>query len=342
MEREITLTEMLAAREARASRQRELLEEYRRPLISFTLNIAGPEKNGPVLRRAFREGLARLETALSAAGLPCIHKEELDWHTGCEALWVVSGQGKMIKELCARIEDEDALGRLFDLDVLEPDGKRWDREALGLPTRRCLICGRPGKSCASRRLHPLEEIQRKTRAILRDHFAAQDQQYLAAQAARALMYEVCATPKPGLVDRHNNGSHRDMDIFTFLDSTISLLPYFRQAVEIGQKTAGENPAATFSRLQEAGIRAEQEMLRATGGVNTHKGAIFSLGCLLGAAGRLWTPAGICREPERLLKGCRIMAGPVTDKFFPVSRGRLPTPPESVSIWKQACGGCGVK
>ena len=60
--------EMLEAREVRAGRQRELLERYARPVVSFTLNLAGPVKNGPVIRRAFREGLLRLEDALAARG----------------------------------------------------------------------------------------------------------------------------------------------------------------------------------------------------------------------------------------------------------------------------------
>ena len=55
MDREVTLMEMLEAREVLAGRQRELLERYARPVVSFTLNIAGPVKNGPVIRRAFRE-----------------------------------------------------------------------------------------------------------------------------------------------------------------------------------------------------------------------------------------------------------------------------------------------
>ena len=69
MDREVTLMEMLEAREVRAGRQRELLERYARPVVSFTLNIAGPVKNDPVIRRAFREGLLRLEDALAARGL---------------------------------------------------------------------------------------------------------------------------------------------------------------------------------------------------------------------------------------------------------------------------------
>lgn len=315
MEREVTLMEMLEAREARASRQRELLEQYACPVVSFTLNIAGPVKNGPVLRRAFREGLARLEDALAAHGLHPLHQEEVDRPTGCEALWAVSGPGRAIKALCAQIEDRDALGRLFDLDVLEPGTGKWDREALGLPPRPCLVCGKAGKGCASRRLHPVAEIQAKTRAILRDFFARKDREFLAAQGARALMYEVCTTPKPGLVDRHNNGSHRDMDVFTFLDSTAALLPYLNQAAAIGQETAHRPPEETFQRLREAGLEAERAMFQATHGVNTHKGAIFSMGCLLGASGRLWTPEGPCRNPERLLAECARMSAPAAEAFF---------------------------
>ncbi len=315
MEQEVTLMEMLEAREARARRQRELLDSLSCPVVSFTMNIPGPVKNGPVIRRAFQEGLLRLDAALDAPGLGVVSREEIDLPTGCEALWAVRGPGRQIKELCAAIEDRDPLGRLFDLDVLDPERGGWSREDLGLSPRRCLVCGREGKGCASRRLHSVEELQEKTREILTGFFARQDREALAGQAARALMYEVCTTPKPGLVDRHNNGSHRDMDLFTFLDSTAALLPYWHQAVSIGQETAGLLPEETFARLREAGLAAERAMFRATGGVNTHKGAVFSLGCVLGAAGRLWTPEGPCRDAARLLAECALMSASAAEEAF---------------------------
>jgi len=104
---------------------------------------------------------------------------------------------------------------------------------------------------------------------------------LAGLAVRALVTEVCTTPKPGLVDRANCGAHGDMDIFTFIDSAIALYPYFRNVTTLSLEHSGtlDNLLAT---LQPIGIQAEHEMFHATNGVNTHKGAIFSLGVICAA------------------------------------------------------------
>lgn len=319
MEHAVTLMEMLGAREARAMRQQQLLEEYHLPVISFCLNIAGPVKNSPVLRRAFREGLERLACALLAGRLEVVHREEVDQPTGCEALWVVRGDGRGVKELCVELEDRDALGRLFDLDVLDPASGKWDRTQLGQPPRKCLVCGKEGKGCASRRLHTVEELQSATRTILKNYFGAKDQQTLGALAAKALLYEVCTTPKPGLVDRSNNGSHRDMDVFTFLDSTAALLPYFEEAVRLGMETRNLPPQETFRRLRQAGAAGERAMFRATGGVNTHKGAVFTLGTVCAAAGRLWTAEGFSKDLDAALALCGEMSTQAVQKDFEAIR-----------------------
>ena len=315
MEREVTLSEMLDAREARVFRQKALMEQYSLPVISFSLNIAGPVKNGPVIRRAFREGMSRLVDALQTARLDAVYQEEIDQVTGCEALLAVRGEARDIKRLCVELEDEDALGRLFDMDVLDPEGSKLDREGFGHPPRPCLVCGKAGKGCASRRLHSVGELQRATRTIFRDFFAQRDRDAIAGQAVRALLYEVCTTPKPGLVDRANNGSHRDMDVFTFVDSTAALLPYFRSAASIGQETAERPPGETFLRLRRAGLEAERAMLAATGGINTHKGAIFSLGTVCAAAGRLWTPESPWPSAEAILDECAAVSKEAVEADF---------------------------
>jgi len=99
----------------------------------------------------------------------------------------------------------------------------------------------------------------------------------------ALLSEVSASPKPGLVDRQSNGAHKDMDFITFTDSILAISPYFSRFAEAGS-SLGPIDDRALSRLRPLGIECEKAMFRATGGVNTHKGAIFSLGLLSAAAG----------------------------------------------------------
>lgn len=71
-----------------------------------------------------------------------------------------------IKKFTTDIEDATPLGRLFDMDVLRPDGTKVDRKELSLFGRCCLICGGPAKVCSSRRIHTVAELQAKTTEIL--------------------------------------------------------------------------------------------------------------------------------------------------------------------------------
>lgn len=260
---------MLLARDRRASRQAALLSRYGRPVISFTMNIAGPVKDSPLIRYAFRSGLRHLEA------LPCAQlcREVIFEPTGPEALLVYETQdARLLKAFCIRLESEGEAGRLFDLDVLDANGEKLSRET----GRTCLVCGGPVSVCSRSRAHGLEAITARTRAIL-EAFAAET---LGEMAENALLAEVHFTPKPGLVDEANNGAHRDMDVPLFERSAHALRPCFEEFVRLGIQ--GASPAA----LQQAGVRAEQAMFAATGGVNTHKGAIYSGALLLHAAGRL--------------------------------------------------------
>lgn len=107
---------------------------------------------------------------------------------------------------------------------------------------------------------------------------------IGAKAYMALLEEVYTTPKPGLVDLYSCGAHTDMDVYTFEKSALALAPYFAIMAELGLSYCG-NPEELFLRIREVGINAEQAMYRATEGVNTHKGIIFSVGIFCAAAGR---------------------------------------------------------
>ncbi len=295
---EISLHQMLLARERRAMRQRELLSQFHRPLICFTMNIPGPVKNTPVIERGFCLGLFRLEAQLRGSGIPILFHTHTCGDAGCEGYYVVDAAGNAVKALCMEIEQADPLGRLFDLDVLEADGKKLDR-----PTpRKCLLCGKPAQVCGRSRAHTVPELQDRVQQILTEALNLDDRRRISQTALKSLLYEVAVTPKPGLVDRENTGSHRDMDIFTFLGSASVLGSYFEQCAAVGQECA--DLSAVLPRLRYPGKLAEAAMYRETGGVNTHKGAIFSLGLLCAAAARLPPEE---RTPGDILALCAEMA-----------------------------------
>jgi triphosphoribosyl-dephospho-CoA synthase len=104
-------------------------------------------------------------------------------------------------------------------------------------------------------------------------------QYCARLAIGSLHAELLLYPKPGLVSPVDNGSHTDMSAATFMLSLFSLRHYFAAITSAGAAGA---PLAALRRL---GIAAEVRMLAATGGVNTHRGAIFSIGLLCAAYGK---------------------------------------------------------
>lgn len=102
---------------------------------------------------------------------------------------------------------------------------------------------------------------------------------IAHLATQALQAELDTTPKPGLVDKDNNGAHRDMDYALMQRSIDTLHPYFVKLALLGCADA----LPTHTSIRDVGIEAEKAMLSATNGVNTHKGALFSMGLAVVAA-----------------------------------------------------------
>ena len=287
--RKVEVVDMLRARDARAERQDRLLKKHAAPLISFTMNIAGEIKLDAWIERAFHEGAKRIEKQLSWHEAPVLESICTIEFTGCEQIWAVRGDARQLKAWMQAIEEADALGRLFDIDVIDADGMRLERST----ARRCLICDRPAKVCGRNRSHPAQELYLRAGGIIREHFSGERAKTIALCAQRALLHEALCAPKPGLVDRENRGAHLDMDIFSFAASAAALRDYFEACARSGMN------GATLENLRFIGRAAEEDMLRATGGVNTHKGAIFSLGILCCAAamdGDIWENAARIAAP----------------------------------------------
>ena len=166
--------------------------------------------------------------------------------------------------------------------------------------------------CGRSRRHTVEQLQRETVRRLTACLFSRYAEALEQATLRAVLYEVSVTPKPGLVDRNNTGAHRDMDFFSFLDSAVAIAPFFRQLFTLGWN-AEEEGNRLYREIRCLGQAAEDAMYRATGGVNTHKGLIFSMGLLSVAAGQYaakhlaegWsipTAEQLCRVEQELAQG----------------------------------------
>lgn len=116
--------------------------------------------------------------------------------------------------------------------------------------------------------------------------------FIASLAQRAILYEVSTTPKPGLVDRWDSGSHNDMDFFTFMASSSALYKGLYDCVLEGYSFEEYDETKLLSNIRKPGIHCEKSMFQATNGVNTHKGIIFSMGILCAAVGRLYRQNGL--------------------------------------------------
>ncbi|NLS37975.1 triphosphoribosyl-dephospho-CoA synthase CitG [Fructobacillus tropaeoli] len=290
----VTLDQVLTNREWRSAVQQQLEADFPdQVVVAVKLNIAGPIKNSPKIQQIFSAGWQVIKQAVvsDSAAIKKVHVDE-QRITGPEAFLVLDGQLKKWKRELLRFEEDFALGRLFDCDVMADSAKGYQlsRRDLGLPPRRCLVCDEDAKVCAKEGRHSLSAVQTASNQLYRDYFVtdltlpAWSRDFVVDAAVAACLQEVVLAPKPGLVDPISAGAHHDMTVMTFVDSAVALRPYFEKAFELGQGFSQAEATDLLAALRPEGVKAEQAMYLATDGVNTHKGAIFTLGILIAAYG----------------------------------------------------------
>lgn len=162
----VSLMDMLNAREMRCRVQQQLLLTHQKPLICLTLNIPGPVKVLPGVPEAFETGCRRIEAILQERQIPLLHSMAIREKTGYEAFYCVDTSPETAKSLMISLEDQDRLGRLFDIDVLNTDGVKISREELGFPSRTCLLCDEPAHVCSRSRRHSVPELVAEINRIL--------------------------------------------------------------------------------------------------------------------------------------------------------------------------------
>jgi triphosphoribosyl-dephospho-CoA synthase len=138
-------------------------------------------------------------------------------------------------------------------------------------------------------------------------------------AVRALVEEADLTPKPALVDRRGGGAHDDMDLGMLFSSAYALHPIFR---DLATRAYGCAPSRQLREdLAAIGRRGEATMFAVTGGVNTHRGAIWALGLLTAAA--VMAPSDAPPADVAALAG-RVAAFPDHGASTEISHGSLVT------------------
>lgn len=289
----VSIVEMMDAREYRQRLQSQLLKDNNGTLISFTLNIPGAVKTSPEYQWAFREGISRITDQIDSQHHRISSQLIRSPKTGYEFYGIVYEKKDRVKSWMCAIEENDSLGRLFDIDVLGPGMEKAERTGIGRPARKCLICGQDAKLCARSRAHSVERMVQEIDRIILNAKVEKALQ-------KALLGEVYTTPKPGLVDRHDNGAHKDMTVETFEKSTAAIVPWLVDMFDIGhcwERTEQE----LFQAIRQVGKQAERAMFIATDGVNTHKGAVFSIGILAAAAGYCYSKTSDSFDAEHILE-----------------------------------------
>ncbi len=162
----VDLPSMLARREARSLEQLAFLHAHHSPLISFSMNIPGPIKTNPSIRKAFELGRNLLLSQLKHAGAIILQSSEIHQDTGDELLLAVANiQPQTLKAIAVEIEDASPIGRLYDIDIIDTQGRKLSRQRF----RKCLICDKQAQDCARSRSHSVKEMQDAIDTLLKEN-----------------------------------------------------------------------------------------------------------------------------------------------------------------------------
>ena len=158
----VGIDEVLNCREKRVAIQNEMIRKYKKPVISFTMNIPGPIKTNNEIKKAFDIGKNLILEKLKENNITILEIQELNENTGNELFISVNSLAKKIKNITVSIEEASELGRLFDMDVIDINFEKLSRESF----RKCLICEEQAQECGRSRKHSVEELQNKVEKIL--------------------------------------------------------------------------------------------------------------------------------------------------------------------------------
>ncbi len=274
---------ILENREQRFS-LRENIANRQMTSVSLNFNIPGYPKNSEKIQQAFLFAIKDLRRFLMANRITLIPQEEYVLNSqDCGSFFIhairYTYTNQEAKQILETFEITHPLGRLLDVDLFTPEAQHISSGK----RKKCLLCNQTAYECAQQQNHTLKDYQTFIQQQVEDYLLQKQKkhiiQHITEYAGRALLYEVAVENKPGLICPNSNGSHSDMDFFTFLNSSASLSAYWYDIAMLGYRFANHDKELlhAITPLRMLGLEAEANMLKATNQVNTHKGSVFLLG-----------------------------------------------------------------
>lgn len=279
------LDEFLDAREKRVEKQKELIAQYKSSLISMRCNYPGEEKNS-FISNSIVEAIYKEIVDIFQNKILNVHKiESLE---GKSYLLNIKMDSLELKKIVMEVEENHILGRCVDIDVFSEKGTPISRKYFGLEKRKCYICNEMAFVCSRKKTHTLKELEKEIEKKYSFYLKMSKKnekisEILGDLALKAMILEVSAAPSFGLVSPLTSGSHKDMDYYTFLESSFTIKPYLKKMANFGYSSFPLE--LIFKKIRKVGIEAEKKMFLATKDINTHKGMIFLMGIAVTAAAK---------------------------------------------------------
>lgn len=164
----LAMNRMLEAKEKRYYKIKALTEKYEAPVLSFMLNIPGEDKNFEEAVSFHKKYVEKIKNLLEEEKIKILFEDYENLVTGMEYLAVLDGDGRLIKKLMMEVEEGSLEGRLLDLDIYDKDFSQISRSSLGLPERKCIICGDTARTCIKEERHKIEELEERVREIIKE------------------------------------------------------------------------------------------------------------------------------------------------------------------------------
>ena len=228
------LNKFLELREQRVELQNSLIKKYSLPLVAIRTNYPGEDKLEPLSLSIVDTVAEEIEEYFSEK---IIHKEILKNLEGKIYLFLIDEKAENIKKSTIFFEENHILGRCVDIDVYDTNGNGLSRSQFGYDKRKCLICDDNAFICGRTMKHSHQEIKNvlMKKYIQYNNYISKREKIikkLGDTALEAMIFEAATSPSFGLVSPLTQGSHNDMDFFTFLKSSFAIKEGFEKMARI--------------------------------------------------------------------------------------------------------------